>query len=292
MDTLSLYNQHLLKVFRAFIEFCDKHNLRYFCCGGTAIGALRHRGIIPWDDDIDVFMPREDFEKLLKLKNVAEKNGYSIASFRNDDYNNLFMKFYDMNTTLWEIKEIPFILGVYIDIFPLDTTNDNKKEFLRKYKKRKRLDLIYQIICSKYSLSSLINYYKIGNKKYFYKSILSMFIPKFLKSYLRKQLIKFDEEYKQDRGEHLISPYGSYYEKEYLNKEWFKEATKVPFGDFQVNIGIGTHDYLTQLYGDYMKLPPIEKQVSHHYHYYLNLEKGLTMKEIEGELNKQKNRKS
>lgn len=285
MDNLSLYNKHLLKVFKAFVEFCDANDLNYFCCGGTAIGALRHKGMIPWDDDIDVFMPREDFEKILKLKTSAEEKGYSIASFRNGTYNNLFLKFYDMNTTLWEIKEIPFILGVYIDIFPLDTTNDSKEEFLRKFKKRKRLDLTYQITCSNYSFSSIINYYKTGDKKYFYKSILSLFIPKILKTYLQKKLIKIDDEYKKDKGVHLISPYGSYYEKEYLEKEWFKASKKVPFEDFEVKIGVGTHEYLTQIYGNYMKLPPVEKQVSHHYHYYLNLEKGLTMEEVKQEIN-------
>lgn len=283
---LALYNKQLFEVFSAFIMFCEEHKLNYYCCCGTAIGAVRHQGIIPWDDDIDVFMPRKDFETLLHMKDIAEQKGYSVASIKNGDNYNLFMKFYDKNTALWEIREVPFILGLYIDVFPLDNTNDSKKEFLKKYKRRRRIELLYQLSYSQYTLRGVLGYYMAGNKKYFVKGLTSFFVPSILGKYLRNVLLKIDSGYMNDSGKNLISSYGDYWDKEYLESSWFESAKKVRFEDFEVSIGVGTHEYLTQIYGDYMKLPPTEKQVSHHYHYYLNLDKAMTREEIEIELQK------
>lgn len=277
------YKEKLLQTFKAFISFCNSHGLEYYCCGGTAIGAIRHKGIIPWDDDIDVFMQRKDFEKLFALKKEAEEKGYGIASIKDGSNYNLPMKFYDLNTTLWEVKEIPFLSGVFIDVFPIDKTSDNRELFLKKYTKRRRLELLYQLSYSKYTIGGLWKYYQYGNIKALKKGLLSIFIPNIMQNFFRKKLLKIDINYANDNGPQLISPYGDYWGKEYLDYNWFRSSFLTPFEDFEVNLAEGTREYLAQVYGDYMKLPPKEKQVTHHYHYYVNLDKHISFEQIQKE---------
>ena len=281
---VSGYKRKLLQTFKNYISFCERHSLTYYCCGGTALGAIRHKGIIPWDDDIDVFMPRADFEKLYDLKKEIESVGYSVASIKDDTNYNLFMKYYDKNTTLWEIKEVPFISGVYIDIFPLDRTADSKAQFLKKYTKRRRIELLYQLSYSRYAFRDICSYYREKNIKAFKKGVFSLFVPNFMRTYLKNKLIEIDKQYKEDNGPNMISSYGDYWEKEYLDSKWFGAFEKKQFEDFEVSLGTGTHQYLSQVYGNYMQLPPLDKQVTHHFHYYLNLDRGLQMNEIMKEL--------
>lgn len=114
------YKEILLKSLKYFDNFCNKHNLLYYAAYGTALGAIRHHGFIPWDDDIDVFMPRKDYEKLLSLKEEIKKDHYYVFDPSDQGYYKQFAKMVDMKTSLWELKEIPFMIGVFIDIFPLD----------------------------------------------------------------------------------------------------------------------------------------------------------------------------
>lgn len=110
--------EHLLEMLVEFAEFCDKNGLRYYLSGGTLLGAVRHKGFIPWDDDVDLMMPRKDYENLLYL---WHDDRYCLSSCeKNRDYNTPFARIWDTTTKLrWTVineKEI----GVFMDIFPLD----------------------------------------------------------------------------------------------------------------------------------------------------------------------------
>lgn len=274
------YLKVLFQTFEAFIATCEKYNLRYFCAGGTVLGAVRHQNIIPWDDDIDVFMPREDYEKIIELNSKISKEGYSIICAKNTDWYGTFGKFYNKNTTLWEFKEIPFIYGVFIDIFPLDETNDDVETFLVKYKKLRNAQRKYLLSQMRFEISDIIKYYKQGDKKYFYKGVLSWLFPRFLKSYFKNNLLKCEEQFICKSGHHIVCPYGEYYKKEYQEKSWYEDYALLPFGNLQVRVPQDYEGFLRHVYGDYMKLPPKEKQLSHHYHYLLDLDKGLTLAEV------------
>ncbi|KXB74135.1 hypothetical protein HMPREF1860_02125 [Prevotella amnii] len=120
-----LLQKKLLSLFKEFTLFCKKNNLTYYAAYGTAIGAVRHHGIIPWDDDVDVWMPRKDYEKLLKLKTTLLKTNYEIINIENKGYYLYFAKFCNRNTSIIEREGEPNI-GLYIDIFPLDNYNTSR----------------------------------------------------------------------------------------------------------------------------------------------------------------------
>ncbi len=274
------YREHLFRIFSFFISFCEKNNLNYWCATGTILGAVRHNNIIPWDDDIDVFMPRKDYEKLIGLKTELEADGVGIISAKTCDSFATYAKLYDKNTTLWEIESIPFVYGINLDIFPLDETSCTKKQFSKKYRYFRNLFRKYQLSQMIFDLKRLIREIKEGEYKMIFKDILSLFVPSFLSGYYRKRIIKFENEVSLEKGDHIVSYYGDYWEKEYFEKKWFENYIEMPFADLTVKVPNGYHEYLTNVYGDYMKYPPVEKRVSHHYHYYLNMDEGLELKEV------------
>ena len=286
--TVENYKACLLKLFGRFIEFCEEYSIGYYCAGGTTIGAIRHHGFIPWDDDIDLFMMREDYNRLLTLKEELQKRGIGLEGIQCSDNSAIFLKIWDTHTALWELKEVPFVYGVFIDIFPLDYTDDTREEFIKKYKSRRRLCLYYRLSRINFSISSFISRIRQKDYKFVTKGLLSLFVPGWMSGKIKNRILEEDAKEQHAAGAFLASYYGSYWDREYYKAEWFNDYKLVDFESLKVRIPIGYHEYLTQTYRDYMKLPPKDKQVSHHYHYYLNLEKGMTIDEIRKELNTNK----
>lgn len=282
------FRYHLYRILKYFISFCEKNELTYCCATGTMLGAVRHHDIIPWDDDIDVFMPRKDYEKLLTIAHEMERDDFKVISARNSSSFATFAKIYCKDTTLWEFESIPFVYGVYIDIFPLDETSITKSEFMKKYCYFRNLFRKYQLSQMRFSLKRFIAHIREKDKKMAIKDLLSIMFPTWLADYYRKKIIKFEAERSLEHGDHLVSYYGDYWGREYFEKTWFDSYVDLPFSDFTVKVPSGYHDYLTNVYGDYMKFPPVEKRVSHHYHYYLNMDKHLEMEDIKSIMIKDK----
>lgn len=135
MNELQQKERDLLKI---FIDFCDKNKLTYFLVGGTLLGAIRHKGFIPWDDDIDVAMPREDYDKFIVLasKHFTKDKDVFFQNYRTDKYYPyVFSKLRDSNTTFIEkiYKHVDMNHGVYIDIFPIDGISKNSNEKKKKW---------------------------------------------------------------------------------------------------------------------------------------------------------------
>ena len=120
-EQLVEFKRHVLKVAKVFDAFCVEHKLRYFAFAGTAIGALRHKGIIPWDDDIDFVMPRPDYEKFLRLATSLLPEGFEVLSHQNNkEYHLQFAKMCDARTSLLIDSRSRCMMGAFVDIFPID----------------------------------------------------------------------------------------------------------------------------------------------------------------------------
>lgn len=258
-----------LDMAKYFVDFCNKHDLLCYMCGGGCIGAIRHKGFIPWDDDLDFFMPRKDYEKLIVLWNdKANIQRYPLSnSTRYYNDRNLFVSIRDANTTqvkpYQEHLDVPH--GVALDVFPLDG--------YPKGAVQRKLQCTWALIFSLYR-SQIIPSKHGAFKKYVSKLLLFMIPSQTLKYYIwnfaQKQMIKYEFEDCEHITELCAGPG---YMKNKYQKESFMSAIFVEFEDTTLPIPIGYDSYLKIAFGDYMKLPPIEKQKPHHDSLKLDLHK-------------------
>ena len=277
----SALKKKLYETFYAFDSLLKKHSIQYFAGSGTAIGAVRHKGIIPWDDDIDVFIPRADYERFLSLSTIFNKEGYGISSIHDVNGVATHAKFYDLNTTFLEFEEIPFVYGVFIDVFPLDYTDVSCEEFLKTYRKFKTLVRLNWLACSTFSFTRSFQHLKKHDWRLLKMNLLSLAVPGFLKPLIRKRILNLEQSVASSTpSEHMVSYYGVYWDKEFFQSEWFATALEVPFGEGTIKMPVGYDHYLKSVYGDYMTPPPASKQVYVHLHYYFNLHEHLNMEEI------------
>lgn len=128
--------EKLLGMLSWFDSFCRKNGLRYYVLGGTMLGTIRHNGFIPWDDDIDVGLPRADYEKFCDMVSNQTYGDYVVETVHSADpaYSYTYTKVFDTTTTLIENLKEKLVRGIYLDIFPLDGIGDSEKDALRLYR--------------------------------------------------------------------------------------------------------------------------------------------------------------
>lgn len=289
-DIKKEWNATILDILKAFNDICKTHNLRYYCCAGTAIGAARHHGIIPWDDDIDVIMPRPDYDRLLEIAKHEDFGKYEVVTpYNNETYPLYFSKLVNRETTLIEEKERPCVIGLYVDIFPLDATDDDVE-------KAKALFHKYTKIINRLNAVSTHNTFGDYFSLLFHKKTLGRFAIKTLGFFFRKQirhrLIRQMDEmshlYDFDKAKNVLVYTGSYHEKEIFPKEWLGKGKEFPFEDTTVLLPEEYDKYLRHFFNDYMQFPPVEQRVEKHLRYYLNMEKRDSWEEIKQKLSEQK----
>lgn len=262
MNNINLRQLQLksLEMGEYFVNFCKQNDLLCYLCGGGAIGTLRNKGFIPWDDDLDFFMPRDDYEKLVKLWNdKANTKKYSLVkSNKNMVDHNLFITIRDNDTTAIKPyqKGIDISHGVALDIIPLDGCPSGKL----KRNIQIMWGLIYSLFCAQI----------LPEKHGGFKKKVSKYLLKIFKSSkIRYKIWKFAER-KMTKYEIKNSKFvtelcsGPFYMKKVYKKEWFLSNIYLDFEDSKMPIPIGYDGYLKTAFGDYMKLPPKEKQVPHH----------------------------
>ncbi len=247
----------LVDMLRWFHDLCVENNLRYYAIGGTMLGTARHQGFIPWDDDVDVGMPHEDIEKLRDIisRNASDRYAFEAPETEATDYFYPFYKLYDTSTTLVENTKYAIKRGIYIDIFPLDGTGDTLEESEKNCKK---------VMFLKNLLMAKVGGFRKGRK--FYKNlVVAIFrlIPVNDKKILHRLVaqckkIKWDDS---AWGGNLVGAWGM---REIMPREIMGTPKLYKFENIEIYGVQKSDEYLTKMYGDWRKLPPEEKRVTHH----------------------------
>lgn len=242
---------------------CRKNNFCYSLCGGTLLGAIRHKGYIPWDDDIDIAMPRDDYDKFLNYCISNEQEcGFRIVSTINDKrYAYLFAKACALNTVIEEENFNPngADVGVYVDIFPIDGLGSKAEAKSNFEATRFQRELLVARNWKHFFRSKTHAWYIEPIRFGFW--IMSRFVST---NTLIEKIDRYYLRFPLSKSEYAAVVCGSYREKEILPTEVLNTFTEVEFEGKQFMAFEKYDDYLSSIYGDYMKLPPKDKQVSHH----------------------------
>ena len=253
-----------LDILKAFRDFCDSHGLRYYLCGGTLIGAIRHHGFIPWDDDIDVMMPRPDYLKFINLN----KNGW-LDNYRRLDHFSLNrdplgtnLRVYDTRTSLiFENFVHPKEFGCWIDVFPLDGLSVYSP---LRFIHCRCLRLVQDLL--------ILNDTKLGGERR--SKIITMLQYGLAPILPLVRLVGHERWIRLMNKLSILYPYsnakyvgvvsGRAIEKEAMRKCDMEPALWVDFENDKFTTMANYHEYLTNLYGNYMLMPNKEKRKSRH----------------------------
>ena len=260
-DTLQHIKDVELLILKDFIEICDENNIGYYLFFGTEIGAVRHQGFIPWDDDIDVMMFRKDYERFLKVMEEKDCDKYTVFDIRYDEH--YFFQFgrLSLNGTYWAEywdRQVPFKLGIHLDLFILDKVPNNKYKrlfFMRRC-------LILSKLCS---ISSI----KIEEHSGFVNTATNLLHSVFnavglTPKHFQKKLLKLYRKYENDDCKYFADL--TMNEQPYFKIEDFEPAKLAKFEDICARIPNNQEATLGQIFGDYMTLPPEEDRVWHVLH--------------------------
>jgi len=268
MNNIKNLQDKIFEIAIYFDNLCKEHNFTYYLCGGTLLGAVRHGGFIPWDDDIDVSMPREDYDKLINNYKKILKKPYDLQYYKNTkDYHLSFAKIVDTNTTLVEVdgKDNYKIGGAFIDIFPIDGAGDTYEKGIKRRKK-----------ASPYiRISSWASYSKAKLKgASFYKKIIMQTFKIFFNAKKAKlKLENFLRKKPYSQSNYVAVYVGKYRFKEIMKREIYGEPVKINFVNQQFYAPQHYKEYLNIKFGDgYMELPPEEKRKSGHNILYMNMD--------------------
>lgn len=265
--TLKKVQQYEMSILKDFISVCEEYNLTYFALAGTGIGALRHKGFIPWDDDIDVGLPRKDYEKLLEVFEEKYSDKYTIGNAEH-------MKNYPLMTTRIMIKGTKFVeeslknikceLGIFLDVYAFDNVSDNEKEF----KKQARDAWFWSKILILRHIAFPVLPFKGVKGKLAHAvcavahGVLVLFhiSPRWIYNRCKKASCKYNN-IETNRMAYFCdtSPYINM-----VSRDKSFPLIALDFEDIKLNFQKDLDEMLTFVYGDYMQLPPVEKRKNHY----------------------------
>ena len=256
-------------LFRCFADICEKLELNYFLVCGSALGAARHGGFIPWDDDFDVGMYREDYNKFMELAPSMLPEGIFLQNYRSDpEFPLIFAKLRNSNTTFIEplLSNFNMHHGVWMDIFPLDGYPEDPVEqeklarMKRIYLRRSRCGYIMQRPLKGKLYAAMLRFFgyhkKTGQTLAKYEALISSYPVE---------------------GSKIICNHGTWYGKrDYIAAEYYGKGSTAIYEGVEVRVPENPDGYLTALYGDWRTPPPVDKQKGSHDCVICDIEKPYT----------------
>lgn len=257
------------KILDVVVDICNSFNLRYYLIYGTLIGAVRHKDFIPWDDDLDIMMPREDYNEFLK---IVKKNPQLLKGLQlfdptlNEQYPYMIGRVSDPNYRIIMENEKKYGMGLFIDIYPFDGLGNNLENAIKEGMKGDRLSsLLYQATRKKCKMEITTSLFRKVIKYPVFR------ISKTIGSrYFKKKIFKLEEKnhFSFDDSKYvgcLVWLSGG--KKDIFRSDWFGKGKKAYFGKRQYIIPSQSDKILKHVYGDYMKLPPKKDRIGHHNYY-------------------------
>lgn len=266
-----------MNILREIISVCRRLDIRFYMVCGSALGAAKYQGFIPWDDDVDIGMFREDYERFVKEAANYLPEYLFLQNFRTDKaFSQIYSKVRDSRTTFIEesVAKLDMHHGVYVDVFPLDGYPIAPKDQAIFEKKKK----VYKFICE-----SNFNFPRSPKAALIIKLLRMTGLSRWL---AHKYSIKYDaliSAYPTTESP-IICNHGNWQGKlEYASREQYGEGLKMPFEGLIVRVPQEYDEYLTQKYGDWRADLPEEQRVGHHYYEVMDLKKPYTVYKKEAE---------
>ena len=261
-EELKIIQEAQIVILEKIAQVCDKHNIPYFLACGTLIGAVRHKGYIPWDDDIDIVMLQEDYDKFLEIAQEELGPNYFVQTFETDPN-------YPMISAKVRCNEVKFVEdylrnidmnhGLYVDVFPFYKQPVDDEERAKHIKKSKQLNDLYLLKSCPYTGQIDVN-----KSKYMIKQAIKLFVSKVLllpvsRKRLYKKIYEFERKYA-----HIDTPYvGTNNPRFGATIDQVLPAKTIEFEGRQFSCYNDVHACLTRHFGDYMQLPPENQRVNH-----------------------------
>lgn len=243
-------------------RICKKHDIRHFAIAGTLLGAVRHGGAIPWDDDMDLGMLRADYDRFLRAAETELDDTFFLQNFCTDPgYGLNFSKLMLKNTVMIEKNAASnsACKGIYIDIFPLDSAPDDAAS---RAKQNRKTYFLKRLFLAKQGYKV---YESHETKKKIVYQALSMMAAPLTKQKIYSLLEDAICRYNALSTEKIVNIGGAYgYEKETLLRRWFDDTVELPFENTTISAPSGYREYLRYFYGDYMTPPPEDKRGDRH----------------------------
>lgn len=261
-----------LNILKQIIALCKRLELRYYVIYGSLIGVVRHKGFIPWDDDLDLMMPRPDYERLIAyfMENTDRLAPLELFEPRVKlDYPYMIARISDSRYVLDVENEENYGIGVFVDIYPFDGLGNTKKEAVSYGLAGDRI--------SSLCFQSTRKHFEIGTTRSLLRKLIKY--PVFLfartlgKDFFQKRLSRMAGRKEYDSSEYVgCVVWLSGGQRDIFKREWFEQTIELPFEGVLVCIPKQYDRILRHIYGDYRKLPPISEQKGHHnYHAYMKV---------------------
>lgn len=257
---IKLLQKELLNMMKNFHQACVSHKLKYYMLGGTCLGAIRHKGFIPWDDDMDVGMPRCYYNRFIENAQAILPSQFELRFYKNTPKSPFhFVKLINKETTLVENLYTNYVEGVYIDVFPLDYMETNSYWEYKRFKWIKHLH-------------SLIIKHACTMKPFFTKEKILTKVAKMVPlNVLHASLELLMTKNNNENSSSYCNFLGAWGEREIVSQSIFGQPVLYKFEDCEFYGPEKYDEYLKSLYGDYMQPPPEKERVLRHNYYYVNL---------------------